>query len=93
MDAAAVMGGPDSSLVVACAVGILAICGITKLIKLPIELMMKLVSNSVVGAFMLFVADFFGLGIEITILKALFAGICGIPGVLIIIIWEKFLAG
>jgi inhibitor of the pro-sigma K processing machinery len=55
--------------------------------------MMKLVSNSVVGAFMLFVADFFGLGIEITILKALFAGICGIPGVLIIIIWEKFLAG
>ena len=64
MDAAAVMGGPDSSLVVACAVGILAICVITKLIKLPIELMMKLVSNSVVGAFMLFVADFFGLGIE-----------------------------
>ena len=92
MNAAEIMGGPDSSLVVACAVGILAICVIAKLIKLPIELMMKFVSNSVVGAFMLFVGNFFGLGIKITILKALFAGICGIPGVILIFIWEKCLS-
>ena len=73
------------------AVGLLTLCVIGKLIKLPIQLLLKFVSNSVCGAIMLFVVNLFGMDIHITILKALFAGIFGIPGVLIIIIWDKIL--
>ncbi len=83
----------ESTIVVAFAVGLLAICLIGKLIKLPIQLLLKFVSNSVCGAIMLFVVNIFGLGIQITILKALFAGIFGIPGVLILIIWDKVIVG
>ncbi len=83
----------ESTIIVAFAVGLLALCVIGKLIKLPIQLLLKFVSNSVCGAIMLFVVNLFGMDIHITILKALFAGVCGIPGVLIIIIWDKGLAG
>ena len=69
----------------------LALCIIGKLVKLPVELLIKFVSNSVVGALMLCVVNVFGLGIQITILKALVAGILGIPGVLLIVIWDKLL--
>ncbi len=82
----------ESTLVIAFAVGLLTLCVIGKLIKLPIQLLLKFVSNSVCGAIMLFVVNLFGMDIHITILKALFAGIFGIPGVLIIIIWDKILA-
>ena len=81
----------ESTLVIAFAVGLLTLCVIGKLIKLPIQLLLKFVSNSVCGAIMLFVVNLFGMDIHITILKALFSGIFGIPGVLIIIIWDKIL--
>lgn len=83
----------EATIVVAFSVGLLAICVIGKLIKIPIQLLLKFVSNSVVGAIMLFVVNLFGLGIQITILRALFAGVFGVPGVLIIIIWDKVIAG
>jgi inhibitor of the pro-sigma K processing machinery len=81
----------ESTIIVAFAVGMLALCIIGKLVKLPVELLIKFVSNSVVGALMLCVVNVFGLGIQITILKALIAGILGIPGVLLIVIWDKLL--
>jgi len=81
----------ESTIIVAFAVGMLALCIIGKLVKLPVELLIKFVSNSVVGALMLCVVNVFGLGIQITILKALVAGILGIPGVLLIVIWDKLL--
>ena len=83
----------ESTIVVAFAVGLLAICLIGKLIKLPIQLLLKFVSNSVCGAIMLFAVNLFGLDIQITILTALFAGIFCIPGVLILIIWDKVIVG
>lgn len=83
----------ESSIVVSFAVGLLAICLIVRLLKWPVELLLKFVSNSVCGAILLFIVDLFGAGIEITVLKALFAGVFGIPGVIGIFVWEKFLAG
>lgn len=83
----------ESSIVVSFAVGILAICLIMKLLKVSIQLLLKFVSNSVCGALTLLVGNLFGLGIEITVLKALFVGVMGIPGVVILFVWEKFLAG
>lgn len=83
----------ESGIVLSFAVGLLAICLVMKLLKLSIQLLLKLVSNSVCGALMLLVGNLFGLGIQITVLKALFVGIFGIPGVIVLVVWEKFLAG
>ena len=83
----------ESSLVISFAVGLLAIVLLIKLLKWPVELLLKFVSNSVCGAILLFIVDLFGAGIEITVLKALLAGIFGIPGVIGIFIWEKFIIG
>ena len=83
----------ESSVVISFAVGLLAICLLVKLLKWPMELLLKFVSNSVCGAILLFIVDLFGAGIEITVLKALLAGIFGIPGVIGIFVWEKFIMG
>ncbi len=83
----------ESSVVISFAVGLLAIVLLVKLLKWPVELLMKFVSNSVCGAILLFIVDLFGAGIEITVLKALLAGVFGIPGVIGIFVWEKFIMG
>lgn len=81
----------ESTVVIAFAVGMLAICILAKLLKWPVKLFMNFVSNSVVGALMLCLVNLFGLAIEITIMKAFFAGLFGVPGVIAIVVWEKFL--
>ena len=73
-------------LIVAFAVGILVLCLLAKLISLPLKLMWKLVTNSLAGAILLWVVDLFGAGIEITFLKALIAGVFGIPGVIVLLL-------
>ena len=83
----------ESSIVVSFAVGLLAICLIVRLLKWPVELLLKFVSNSVVGAIILFLINLFGAGIPITVINALIAGVFGIPGVIGIFIWEKFIVG
>ena len=83
----------ESSVVISFAVGLLAIVLLVKLLKWPVELLLKFVSNSVCGAILLFIVDLFGAGIEITVLKALLAGMFGIPGVIGIFVWEKFIMG
>jgi len=75
-------------LVVALAVGILILCLLAKLISLPFKLVWKLVTNSLAGAILLWVADLFGAGIEITFIKALIAGVFGIPGVIVILLLQ-----
>ncbi len=83
----------ESSIVISFAVGLLAICLIVKLLKWPVELLMKFVSNSVCGAILLFVVNLFGAELKITVINALVAGIFGIPGVIGIFVWNKFIAG
>ena len=53
---------------------------------MPLKLFWRLIYNSIVGALMLCIVNFFGLGINITFVKALIAGVFGIPGVLAIVI-------
>lgn len=78
----------EMSLVAAFAVGLIVLCIIGKVVSLPIKLFWKLIYNSIVGAVMLCIINFFGLGIEINFFKALIAGFFGIPGVLAIILWQ-----
>lgn len=83
----------EATLVVAFALGMLILCIIAKVITLPIALLVKFATNSMIGAIMLCIVNLFNIGVHITIWKALFCGICGVPGVLLVVIWDKFIAG
>ena len=67
-------------------IGIILICILAKLVSLPFKLLWKLISNSIVGAIMLWVVTLFGVPIKITFLHALIAGVFGIPGVIAVIL-------
>ena len=73
-------------LIAAFAVGIIALCLIAKSISMPAKLLWKLVTNSLVGAVMLWIVSLVGLHVKITFLTALIAGIFGIPGVIAVLI-------
>ena len=68
------------------AIGIIIFAILGKLIPLPFRVLWKLITNSIVGAIILWVINLFGVGIEITFLKALIVGVFGIPGVIVVLI-------
>lgn len=73
-------------LVVAFAIGLIVLCFIGKIVSLPVKLLWKMITNSIVGAVMLWIVNLFGAGIQITFIKALVAGVFGIPGVLVVVL-------
>ena len=73
-------------IVAGIAVGIIVFAILGKLIALPFRILWKLITNSIVGAIILWVINLFGVGIKITFLKALIVGILGIPGVILVLI-------
>lgn len=73
-------------LVVAFAVGLIVLCLIGKIVSLPVKLLWKMITNSIVGAVLLWIVNLFGAGIQITFIKALVAGVFGIPGVLVVVL-------
>ena len=68
------------------AIGIIVFAILGKLIALPLRILWKLITNSIVGAIILWVIDLFGVGIEITFFKSLIVGILGIPGVILVLL-------
>ena len=68
------------------AIGIVVFAILGKLIALPFRILWKLITNSIVGAVILWGINLFGAGIEITFFKALIAGIFGVPGVILLLI-------
>ena len=75
-------------IIAAFAVGLIALCLIGKLVSLPMKLLWKMITNSVVGAVVLWVVNIFGAGVDITFLKALIAGVRGVPGVIIVLLMK-----
>ena len=73
-------------VIVAFAIGIIVLALLAKLISLPLRLVGKLITDSIIGAIRLWVVNLFGAGIHIGFLKALIAGIFGIPGVIVLLI-------
>ena len=69
-------------------IGVLILVALVFMLALPV----KLIYNGVIGALMLWavnlVGGYVGFGMEITILKALIAGIFGIPGVVVLILLQ-----
>jgi inhibitor of the pro-sigma K processing machinery len=64
---------------------------VLKLIKIPIEILMKLIINAVVGGITLVLVNLFGsvigIQLDINIISSLIAGIFGFPGVVFLIIF------
>jgi len=73
-------------IIAAFAVGLIALRLIGKIIALPMKMLWKMVTNSIVGAVLLWVVNLFGAGVQITFLKALIAGVLGVPGVIIVLL-------
>lgn len=67
-------------------VGIIVLFILLRVLSLPFRIVWKLITNSIVGALMLWVVNLFDLGIEITFFKALIAGFFGVPGVLVVVL-------
>ena len=74
--------------VIAVAVGILILALILKIASIPIRLFWKFITNSIIGALLLWVCNLFGAGIPIDIVRALIAGVFGIPGVIVILLYQ-----
>ena len=74
--------------VIGLAVGIIILALIMKLVSIPIHLFWKFITNSIVGAVMLWVVNLFGANIPIDIIRALIAGVFGIPGVIVILLYQ-----
>lgn len=75
-------------IVVAFAVGLIVLCLIGKIVALPMKLLWKMITNSLVGVVLLWVVNLFGAGVKITFLKALIAGVLGVPGVIIVLLMK-----
>ena len=75
-------------LVVAFAVGLIVLCLIGKIVSLPMKMLWKMITNSVVGAVLLWGVNLFGAGVQITFIKALIAGVLGVPGVIIVLLMK-----
>ncbi|MDR3566366.1 MAG: pro-sigmaK processing inhibitor BofA family protein [Negativicutes bacterium] len=85
----------DVNVIIAFAFGILLIFLIGRLFLLPIQLILRLIYNAVIGGMMLWVVNFiggyFGFAIAINPITALIAGILGIPGVILLILFKIFI--
>lgn len=81
----------ELSIVAAFAVGLVVLCLIGKIVSLPLKILWKLVTNSIVGAVVLWVVKIFAAKVEITLLSALVAGIFGVPGVIAVLIYTYLL--
>ena len=78
----------SSILIVAFFIGLLVICGVIKILSLPLAILWKCIYNSIIGAIVLYVINWIGLVyIPIKFFTALIAGIFGIPGVVALAIW------
>ncbi len=75
--------------------GLLVLWIICKLLAVPVRILGKLVLNAVVGAIILIVINFIGglvgFSLPITPFSALLTGVFGLPGVLLLFIFQQLL--
>lgn len=81
--------------IVAFAAGLLILWILCKILSFPVKVIGKLVVNALVGAVVLFlfnlVGGFFSLSIPINALSAIITGILGVPGVILLLIFQMIL--
>ena len=84
----------DISLIATYAIGIITLIIIAKLILAPFKLLLTLIWNAILGGALLWGINHIGAYIDFTLpincISALIAGLLGIPGVILLIIWKLF---
>ncbi len=79
----------DLSVVIVIAAIVLAVIVVLRLLAKPIKFVFKLLINTALGFILLWLINFFGGGIgltlELSLLNALVVGLLGIPGVLLLL--------
>ncbi len=77
--------------------GLILLYIVTRLLLVPLQLMLRLLLNAVVGFALLWLVDwvgsYIGLHIGINPVTALIAGFLGVPGVVLLIVWRYLLGG
>lgn len=75
-------------------VGIVVLLIVVRIFSWPIKILIRLLVNGVLGYILLNILNYFGQSINIIVpitgVSSLIAGILGIPGVIFLIIYNKF---
>ena len=77
-----------AELVVAFIIGVVILGVLIKIMSIPFKLFWKFITNSIAGAIMLWIVSLFGVAVKINIVSALVAGVLGIPGVILIVLYS-----
>ncbi|MDR5658884.1 pro-sigmaK processing inhibitor BofA family protein [Serpentinicella sp. ANB-PHB4] len=84
--------GEELTVIAAYAVGIILIYAFGSLLLWPIKKIIKLIWNGIMGGILLLIFNFFGgyfdIGLTINPLTAIIAGVLGVPGVILLIIFN-----
>lgn len=84
--------GVELSVILAYAVGLILLYLVGWFLVIPIKIIIRLVWNGIIGGIMLFlfnlVGGFFNITVVINPLTALIAGFLGVPGVILLIIFN-----
>ena len=79
----------DFSVIIIIAAIVLAVIIVLRLLAKPIRFIFKMLINTVLGFILLWLINFFGSGIgislDLSLLNALVVGVLGIPGVLLLL--------
>ncbi len=84
----------DWNVIIAFIFGIFLLYLIGRLFVVPIQLILKLIYNAIIGGIMLLIVNFIGgyfdFAIAINPITALIAGFLGLPGVVLLILYYNF---
>jgi len=85
----------DLNVVLAYVFGIILICLLGRMLLMPIKIIFRLVYNALIGGAMLWIINYFGahIGFNIAInpITALIAGLLGLPGVILLILFKVYM--
>lgn len=80
------------AVVISFLIGILMLYIIGTVLVIPVKIIFKLITNAIIGGVTLvlfnFLGDFFNINLEITPLSAILVGILGVPGVVILLLYQ-----
>ena len=83
------------SLILTAAAAVLVIFLVIKVLAAPIRLLLKMALNAAIGFGMLFLVNFFGefigISLEMNVINALIAGFLGAPGVILLVLLNLLL--
>ena len=73
-------------LVVGVAAVVVVVAILAKLFSLPFKLIKFILTNGILGAVIILLLNFVGIGIELNLINALIAGVFGVPGVVVLLV-------